>query len=90
MGGVYRARDSRRNRAVAVVFPEHSRQRFEREARAISGNIMLTKSEAKLLDFEHRTEVSPEVKLAMEDMVLANRRRLPLRSWSDSPSARDL
>jgi hypothetical protein len=45
------------------------RQRFEREARAISGNIMLTKSEAKLLDFEHGTEVSPEVKLAMEEMV---------------------
>jgi hypothetical protein len=38
------------------------RQRFERKARAISGNIMLTKSEAKLLDFEHGTEVSPEVK----------------------------
>jgi len=45
------------------------RQRFERKARAISGNIMLTKSEAKLLDFEHGTEVSPEVKL-------------PWRKWS--------
>ena len=68
------------------------RQRFERKARAISGNIMLTKSEAKLLDFEHGTEVSPEVKLAMEEMVrqIAAEYRLPLRSSSDSPSARDL
>ncbi len=68
------------------------RQRFERKARAISGNIMLTKSEAKLLDFENGTEVSPEVKLAMEEMVrqIAAEYRLPLRAWSDSPSARDL
>ncbi len=68
------------------------RQRFERKARAISGNIMLTKSEAKLLDFEHGTEVSPEVKLAMEEMVrqIAAEYRLPLRSSSDSPLARDL
>jgi hypothetical protein len=50
---------------------------------------MLTKSEAKLLDFEHGTEVSPEVKLAMKEMVwqIAAEYRLPLRS--DSPSARD-
>jgi hypothetical protein len=53
---------------------------------------MLTKSEAKLLDFENGTEVSPEVKLAMEEMVrqIAAEYRLPLRAWSDSPSARDL
>jgi hypothetical protein len=55
---VYHVRDSRLSRAVAVkVFSEHLPAgsglppRFEREARAISGNIMLTKSDAKLLGF---------------------------------------
>src|SRR6516225_8134995 len=83
MGEVYRARDTRLDRTVAVkVLPAHLtsdpdlRQRFEREARTISslnhphicslykahaqgivhrdlkpGNIMLTKSGVKLMDF---------------------------------------
>ena len=39
--------------------------------------VMLTESEAKLPDFEHGTEVSPEVKLAMEENGRQNRRRVP-------------
>jgi serine/threonine protein kinase len=55
---VYRARDSHLSRAVAVkVFSEHLSAgsglppALRARRAAISGNIMLTKSEAKLLDF---------------------------------------
>src|SRR6185503_1950874 len=75
MGQVYRAADTRLDRAVAIkVMPaaladdKIRRERFEREARSISrlvhrdlkpGNVMLTRAGARLLDFGLARTVSP-------------------------------
>ena len=53
------------------------RQRFERKARAISGNIMLTKSEAKLLDFGTWNRSLARSETGNGGNGPANRRRVP-------------
>src|SRR5690348_4709171 len=78
MGEVYRARDTRLDRAVAIkILPEHlsdnaeARQRFDREARAISS--LNHPNICTLYDVGHQDGVDYLVMEFLEGQTLATR-----------------